>query len=56
MESIEVYGKTIEEAVQAGAEQLGVTKEELEIELARLNAILMNPIPELIKVNQLLAN
>lgn len=33
MESIEVYGKTIEEAVQAGAEQLGVTKEELEIEV-----------------------
>lgn len=33
MESIEVYGKTIEEAVQSGLEQLGISKEEADIEV-----------------------
>ena len=33
MESIEVYGKTIEEAVESGIAQLGVTREEVEIEV-----------------------
>ena len=29
MEKIEAYGKTIEEAVQSGAEQLGVSVEDV---------------------------
>lgn len=33
MESIEVYGKTIEEAVQSAIEQLGVSREEVEVEV-----------------------
>ena len=33
MEKIEVYGKTIEDAVQSGAEQLGVSAEEVEYEV-----------------------
>ena len=33
MEKIEVYGKTIEDAVQSGAEQLGVSVEEVEYEV-----------------------
>ena len=33
MESIEVYGKTIEEAVESGASQLGVSLEEVEVEV-----------------------
>ena len=33
MEFIEVYGKTIEEAVESGLSQLGVTREQVEIEV-----------------------
>jgi DUF4097 and DUF4098 domain-containing protein YvlB len=33
MEFIEVYGKTIEEAVESGLSQLGVTREQVEIEI-----------------------
>ena len=33
MEFIEVYGKTIEEAVESGLSQLGVTRDQVEIEV-----------------------
>lgn len=59
MEKIEAYGKTIEEAVQSGAEQLGVNVEEVDyevIEEPQKGGLFKKPVPAKVAVSKKLTD